>query len=170
MSATDAAASLWSYALSRYARPGVEAECLTLQDEHGWDVCELLWIAWLSERRQRPDPKADHALADARRWQREMTLPLRERRRTLKIEVQHRPRLESLRQALKQAELYAEREMLTQLAALPTIGAAPDAPLKQALDSCRVLREVTAEAYPPLRDLLARWIIDAPDAEPKPTC
>lgn len=162
--------SLWSYALDRYARPGVEAECLALQNEHGWDICELLWVAWLSERHQRPDPAAANALAEARRWQREMTVPLRERRRTLKAEAHRRPQLEPLRQLLKQAELQAEREMLARLEALPTLVAEVDSPLEQALASCRTLRDMTADDYPPLRRLLARWTIDAPDAEPKPTC
>ena len=162
--------SLWSYALDRYARSGVEAECLMLQDEHGWDICELLWVAWLGERHQRPDPAAANALAEARCWQREMTVPLRERRRALKSEAQRRPQLEPLRQTLKQAELQAEREMLTRLEALPTLVAEGNSPLEQALASCRTLRDMTADDYPPLRRLLARWTIDAPDAEPKPTC
>ncbi|MCK1787400.1 TIGR02444 family protein, partial [Pseudomonas sp. TNT11] len=34
-------ADLWSFALSTYARPGVEAACLRLQ-EQGADVCLLL--------------------------------------------------------------------------------------------------------------------------------
>ncbi|MAM56341.1 MAG: TIGR02444 family protein [Salinicola sp.] len=170
MPADDLSGSLWTYALDRYARPGVEAECLRLQDDHGWDICELLWVAWLSERHLRPDPEAGQALAAARRWQQEMTVPLRSRRRALKAEVSRHPRLEPLRQTLKQAELQAEREMLARLAALPALEAMTAAALEQALDSCRMLREVPSEDYPPLRRLLARWIIDAPDAEPKSTC
>jgi len=170
MSVTAASASLWSYALDRYARPGAESECLTLQDEYGWDICELLWIAWLSERRQRPDPEATDALAAARRWQQEMTIALRERRRRLKREAQEQPRLEPLRQALKQAELHAEREMLMRLETLPVLAAEPEAGVELALRSCRALWNLSADAYPVLRKLLARWILDPPDAEPKPTC
>ncbi|MGM8852196.1 TIGR02444 family protein [Salinicola halophyticus] len=170
MSTPDAFPSLWSYALDRYARPGAETLCLTLQDAHGWDICELLWIAWLSEQRRRPDPGAADSLADARAWQREMTVPLRERRRALKSEARLQPRLEPLRQTLKQAELQAEREMLARLEALPTIDGETDAALEQALASCQTLRKTTAAAYPALRDLLACWLIDTSDAEPKPTC
>ncbi|MGQ7245636.1 TIGR02444 family protein [Salinicola sp. V024] len=170
MSTPDASPSLWSYALDRYALPGVETLCLTLQDEHGWDICELLWIAWLSEQRRRPDPGAADALAAARRWQQEMTVALRERRRRLKREAQEQPRLEPLRQALKQAELQAEREMLARLEALPTTDGETDSALEQALASCQTLRKTTAGAYPVLRELLAHWLIDASDAEPKPTC
>jgi len=170
MSTLDAFPSLWSYALDRYARPGVETLCLTLQDEHGWDICELLWIAWLSEQRRGPDPDATDALAVARDWQREMTVPLRERRRALKSEVTRQPRLEPLRQTLKQAELQAEREMLARLAALPTIGGESNSALEQALDSCRSLREITPGTYRVLRELLACWLIEESDAEPKPTC
>ncbi|WP_157958322.1 TIGR02444 family protein [Salinicola lusitanus] len=170
MPVDDLSDSLWAYALDRYARPGVEAECLRLQDEHGWDICELLWVAWLSERRLRPDPAAGQALAAARHWQHAMTVPLRSRRRELKAEVSRHPRLEPLRQTLKQAELQAEREMLARLAALPALAATTDTALEQAMESCQTLREIPPEAYPPLRHLLARWIIDAPDAEPKATC
>lgn len=166
----DVSVSLWSYALDRYARPGSEADCLSLQDDHGWDVCELLWIAWLSEQGRRPDPTAANALRAARAWQREMTVPLRERRRRLKQEAREQPRLEPLRQALKQAELHAEREMLARLEALPTLDAKVNCAREQALIACQDLGPITADAYPTLRKLLARWIISVSDAEPKPTC
>ena len=42
-------ADLWSFALSTYARTGVEAACLRLQ-EQGADVCLLLCGAWLERR------------------------------------------------------------------------------------------------------------------------
>ena len=42
-------ADLWSFALSTYARPGVEAACLRVQ-EQGADVCLLLCGAWLEQR------------------------------------------------------------------------------------------------------------------------
>ncbi|WP_157956703.1 TIGR02444 family protein [Salinicola halimionae] len=170
MSTLAAFPSLWSYALDRYARQGVERLCLILQDEHDWDICELLWIAWLSEQRRRPAPGADDALATARAWQQEMTVPLRERRRRLKAEVRLQPRLAPLRQTLKQAELQAEREMLARLEALPTIDVETVSPLEQALATCQTLREATAGAHPVLRELLMRWMLDTSDAEPKPTC
>ncbi|WP_157957553.1 TIGR02444 family protein [Salinicola halophyticus] len=170
MSTPDAFPSLWSYALDRYARPGAETLCLTLQDAHGWDICELLWIAWLSEQRRRPDPDAADALADARAWQREMTVPLRKRRRALKSEARLQPRLEPLRQTLKQAELQAEREMLTRLEALPTLAGEPETGVELALRACRTLRDIDDDAYPVLRDLLACWLIDTSDAEPKSNC
>lgn len=165
--------SLWVYALDRYARPGAESDCLRLQDDHGWDICELLWIAWLSERRLVPDRLAGPALEAVRTWQREMTLPLRARRRELKASAQAEPRLEALRQALKRAELLSERETLTRLEALParpTSLAPATTPAEVALSACGSLQAVTAEAYPLLCRLFRRWTASGPDAEPRPTC
>lgn len=48
---------LWNFALHLYARPGVEAACLALQDE-GADVCLLLCGAWLEAGRAGVTPSA----------------------------------------------------------------------------------------------------------------
>lgn len=173
---TDRPTSLWEYALARYAQPGIEPLCLALQDAHGWDICELLWIAWLTGRGREPDAPA---LAPVRSWQREMTWPLRERRRALKAQVAAEPRLQALRQALKQAELESEREALARLeilASRPRPAAKRVRPRWQtALEACRCLTdgraiESTAPDYPLLRQLFARWEPDASGAEPNPTC
>jgi len=171
MSAT-ATDSLWSYALERYARPGAEALCLRLQDDHGWDVCELLWVAWLAGRGSQPDLSDAEALAAVRRWQREMTLPLRQRRRELKREAHESPHLEPLRQALKQAELLAERETLRRLERLPAHPAPKDerSAREIALNGCRSLNPIEPEAYPLLHQLFTHWLMPCADAEPTPTC
>ncbi|WP_168169349.1 TIGR02444 family protein [Kushneria phosphatilytica] len=106
------------FALTLYGRPGVEAACLTLQDEGGLDVCELLWRCWLAHHGLAPGPATEAGLADIRRWQREMTAPLRHRRRRLKSLATDEPRLETLRTHLKRAELESELEALTRLQAL----------------------------------------------------
>ncbi|RKR07430.1 uncharacterized protein (TIGR02444 family) [Kushneria sinocarnis] len=109
---------LRSFALTLYDRPGVEAACLTLQDEGGLDVCELLWRCWLAHHGLAPGPAADPGLAEIRRWQGEMTVPLRERRRRLKPLTLEQPQLETLRTHLKRAELASELEALARLQAL----------------------------------------------------
>ncbi|MDN3556058.1 TIGR02444 family protein [Halomonas maura] len=107
-----AAAPLWDFALALYGRPGVEAACLHLQDDAGVDVVELLWRCWLYH----------HGLASGeapeavRRWQAEVTAPLRRRRRALKEEARHRADVAALRERLKASELEAEREALSRLA------------------------------------------------------
>ncbi|WP_251976010.1 TIGR02444 family protein [Salinicola avicenniae] len=168
MSASDDL-SLWHYALDRYARPGVEACCLTLQDRHGWDICELLWIAWLAEAGHQPTDKARRALEDVRRWQREMTWPLRERRRRLKAPAQRSPALVPLRETLKQAEWLAEQEALRQLASLPAEPAWPTKPTPATLVAASAwLGPVDATSAPLLEALFAAWM--AADAEPEATC
>src|SRR5690606_26452407 len=78
---------LWAFALALYACPGVEAACLALQDEAGVDVCELLWRCWLLHHGARPGPAAEAGLREVRRWQAEVTAPLRTLRRRLKPEA-----------------------------------------------------------------------------------
>ncbi|MDR5866394.1 TIGR02444 family protein [Halomonas koreensis] len=104
---------LWDFALDLYARPGVEAACLRLQDEAGLEALELLWRAWLYRHglAAGPFPEA------VRRWQAEITAPLRRLRRDLKAEAEARAGVAALRERLKVAELEAEREALSRLAA-----------------------------------------------------
>ena len=103
--------SLWSYALDRYARSGVEAECLMLQDEHGWDICELLWRCWLYQH----GAQAGALPSDISAWQREVTQPLRRLRRDLKPQAQADSQVASVRSRIKQAELEAEQQCLQML-------------------------------------------------------
>lgn len=109
---------LWPFALALYARPGVEAACLQLQDEAGVDVCELLWRCWLLHHAAIPEPGSETALAKVRRWQREVTTPLRRLRRELKAAAAERDGVAQLRETLKRAELQAERETLARLQSL----------------------------------------------------
>lgn len=116
--------SLWDFALTLYARPGVEAACLRLQDNAGLDVCELLWLCWLSYHGLTLTEHADSLLEPIRAWQRAMTYPLRHQRRSLKTLCDATPSLGKLRQTIKQAELLAEQEALRQLQALASRGQA----------------------------------------------
>lgn len=106
--------SLRDYALALYDRGDVSAACLQLQDGFGADVCELLWLCWLTCHGLTPDRDAPQALASVRRWQAETTRPLRELRRRLKPQAVT-PELQSLRATIKHAELQAERETLRRL-------------------------------------------------------
>ncbi|MCH4564646.1 TIGR02444 family protein [Halomonas sp. EGI 63088] len=108
---------LWDFALALYAREGVEAACLHLQDDAGLDVCELLWRCWLFHHGLQPADEPA-GLDEIRRWQQEVTTPLRRLRRTLKAEAATRPAVAALRRTLQRAELAAERETLTRLEAL----------------------------------------------------
>jgi len=141
---------LWDYALSLYALPGevgsagnsqpvpdMMSTCLLLQDEAGLDVCELLWIHWLSAHGIALAASPTRLLEDVRDWQGWMTGMLRERRRQLKQELTTLPatrdpaavqRLERLYQQLKACELSAEQETLAQLERLsPALSSAEGA-------------------------------------------
>ncbi|WP_110669432.1 TIGR02444 family protein [Salinicola halophilus] len=168
---SHASPSLWSFALERYARPGAEALCLDLQDTHGLDVCELLWAAWLAERGLAVADDAPVRLEPIRHWQSDMTQALRERRRALKPLTAATPSLEALRQALKRAELEAERETLRRLETLSMPWPQPTSTgVALALDNCRCLDELDPRAYPALRELMTRWLEKSSDAEPSRPC
>jgi uncharacterized protein (TIGR02444 family) len=112
-------APLWTFALDLYGREGVEAACLSLQDEAGVDVCELLWLCWLHHHGLSCAAPPD----EARRWQREVTIPLRHLRRALKPEARGQESVAELRRTIQQAELQAERETLRRLERLALDGA-----------------------------------------------
>lgn len=111
-------ADLWSFALSTYARPGVEAACLRLQ-EHGADVCLLLCGAWLEQRGVARLPERVAALQQlARPWRTRVVEPLREMRVQWRAMAQQDAQLAELREHVKALELEAERALLTRLEAL----------------------------------------------------
>jgi len=109
---------LWNYALALYARPGVEAACLSLQAQ-GADVCLLLCAAWLEARQVAVSAQRVEALqALARPWQREVIEPLRRLRQQWRAQAATDPQLAALRAQVKGLELRAERDLLERLEAL----------------------------------------------------
>jgi len=108
-------ADLWSFALSTYARPGVEAACLRLQ-EQGADVCLLLCGAWLEQRGVALEPERMRTLQQlARPWQAQVIEPLRQLRVQWRAKAQQDEQLATLRERVKALELDAERQLLTRL-------------------------------------------------------
>lgn len=108
-------ADLWSFAVALYARPGVEAACLAVQ-EHGADVCLLLCAAWLEQRRVTPsDERAEQLGAMAKPWQREVVQPLRALRQQWRTPAAADSQLAALREQIKMLELNAERLQLERL-------------------------------------------------------
>lgn len=112
--------SFWDWAVQAYARPGVEALCLTLQDEHGQCVSYLLWAAWTAaEGRAIGAAAMAEAAASARDWETTVLRPLRSVRRALK---EARPGMPvsgqaALRDRIKAEELGAEKLLLEALEA-----------------------------------------------------
>ena len=95
----------WDFSLSVYARSGVPAACLDLQDRRGLDVNVLLFAAWAGlgcgvRLSAEELARADSAIAP---WRAEVVRPLRAVRRRVKGEDA------ALYEQLKAAELAAER-------------------------------------------------------------
>lgn len=124
--------SLWAFAVATYARPGVEAACLSLQDKDGQCAPLLLWRLWaLAEGRAVDDDLLAAAVEAARAWDEAAVAPLRTLRRRLKTAF---PPIGdagrgALREDLKAAELKAERLLLDTLEAMtpPPAGVGGDA-------------------------------------------
>lgn len=134
-------ADLWSFALSTYARPGVEAACLRLQ-EQGADVCLLLCGAWLEQRGVAPTPERVQALRQlAHPWQVQVVEPLRRVRMQWRAMAQQDAHLTSLRERVKALELEVERTLLTRLEAL-----AQAWPINEVVAQYQWLEGLTTEA------------------------
>ena len=81
----------WDYSVTLYARPGVEAACLELQQRHRIDVNLVLLCLWLGERGTALDGETLARLCHATdRWQMEVVRPLRALRRRLKARIADR--------------------------------------------------------------------------------
>lgn len=115
-----AEAQIWNFARTVYARDGVEAACLRLQDRDGLDVPILLFCLWCGLAG--PGPLSEAAMAaalrTARLWGGGVTAPLRAARRALKDEALGADAVRlALRAAVIEAERRSERIMLDALAA-----------------------------------------------------
>lgn len=132
---------VWSYALKLYARPGVEAACLTLQ-EAGADVCLLLASAWLGSAGVAFSlPRVRVLESTAREWREEVVGPLRSLRQRWRESAKQDIELASLRERIKQLELEAEKVLLERLEAV-----AKDWPRGEAEDLVRWLEAAANEA------------------------
>ncbi|WP_213878232.1 TIGR02444 family protein [Pseudomonas sp. dw_358] len=109
---------LWSYAIELYARPGVEAASLELQ-ETGADICVLLCAVWLGERGVPWRPEYLSRLQSlAAPWQAEVVAPLRQLRQQWRKASQTNDELANLRAQVKALELESERQLLARLEGL----------------------------------------------------
>ena len=119
--------SAWAFAVAAWRRPGVEAICLELQDDHGQSPALLLWRAWtLEENRGAGREILAKAVQIARAWEDDVVGDLRALRRRLakpSAALAEAGR-EAVRRRVLEAELEAEHALLDALAALaaPTVG------------------------------------------------
>lgn len=93
-----------------YARPGVEALLLALQDRHGLSVNMLLWCLWCGAHFEPPGDLVVRKANDlSRRWSDAVTSPLRAARRALKAPPIQSEAVPALKEQIKTCELGAER-------------------------------------------------------------
>ena len=107
--------AFWRFSLDFYARPGVSAACLALQDEHGLDVNLVLYACWVGisgcGRLGVEDlAAAERAVAP---WRGAVLEKLRAARRAMKHED-----VAELYAEAKALELAAEREAQRRIAAM----------------------------------------------------
>lgn len=115
MSKLDLDGPLWRFALEFYALPSVAEACLTLQDEAGLDVIQLLAATYADLVLRQPLSAADVAELGRQtaEWRAATVLPLREIRRVLKPPRDGFPEeRQLLREKVKAAELLAEQIQL----------------------------------------------------------
>jgi uncharacterized protein (TIGR02444 family) len=76
----------WTFSLEVYAAPGVEAECLALQEDRGIDINVVLFCAWLGATKQSVLSADDFAAIDTlvAPWRETVVHDLRSSRRALK--------------------------------------------------------------------------------------
>lgn len=121
-----------SAAIDLYARPGVSAACLELQDDHGLDVNCLLACLWAAESGLQilPDPVLREMVEISQRWNRPVVAPLRAARREVsqRIAVENAD-LQGLKDQIAAVELAAEKielkalgRLLARLAMAPANG------------------------------------------------
>ncbi len=120
----SASEELWRFSLAYYARPGVAAALVALQDRERIDVNLALFALWhgASGRGRLGRPQLAAADRVMRAIRRDIIKPLRALRRRLKSHAD--PDIQRLREAVKALEIEAERVVLHRLAANL---AAPDA-------------------------------------------
>jgi len=119
----EAGEALWRFALALYARPGVAAALLALQDRGGQNVTLILFALWLGAViGKRLDPGGVAAARGAAAPLDAVVRELRRLRRALKPDPA--PDSQRLRRSIAAIELAAERRVLARLAA--EAGAMPD--------------------------------------------
>ena len=128
--------SAWDWAVAHYARPGVEAGLLDLQDRYEQCVSLLLFAAWAAAEGRRLEEEDLEAAVDvARAYETTVLKPLRAIRRTLKApipDVEDPARL-GMREQVQAVELDGERRLIGALGALAPEPRGPALPIEGAL-------------------------------------
>jgi len=155
--ARQAGESLWRFSLALYARPGVAAALLALQDRVGCDVNLILFALGLgAEARALDAPGLRAAAAAIAPLNTAIVHPLRRLRRELKGAVESD--LQSLRGRILNLELAAERQAQQRLAATVADRPAGSATTRIALAESNLAVCVGEEASSPEANVLRQAV------------
>ena len=110
---TSAPNPLWNFAVHFYARPGVPAVCLALQDEHEADVNLLLFLLWCAAAGRLLSQDDVRRFDDeVRGWRDGAVVPLRALRRRLKgVALIEPAQQQAFRDKVQTLEQEAERTL-----------------------------------------------------------
>jgi uncharacterized protein (TIGR02444 family) len=127
----DAAAGFWKFSLDFYARPGVSAALIELQDRAGLDVNLILFALWhgLSGRGRLDDERLAVADQATHAIQTEIVMPLRALRRRFRTDPD--VDIQRLREAIKGIELDAEEIAQARLAGCAGLSATDVDPVER---------------------------------------
>lgn len=113
--------AFWEFSVDRYARDGVSKVCLDLQDVFGVDVNMLLLCLWCGQAglALTTDQLSQLIQGEAGQWHRDIVLPLRSARRSMKGRsiAGEENDIEEFRSQLKTIEIESERWQQRSLAA-----------------------------------------------------
>lgn len=169
---------LWSFAVRTYAREGVAAACLHLQDEHGLDVDVVLGCLWHAQRGGAWDEGRLARVLEAAQPAQQRIEQVRALRRAVGSQRDREPDWQTTYERLKDAELAAERVELARVEAV--LRQAPHAvdPCEPATAALTALRAYAAarrrgdldDPLPGLlQDLVALALPPKPPPEPAPS-
>lgn len=106
---------LWEFSLKLYSEPGVAASCLSLQNQHGFDVNLVLFCIWYGFRHgELTEDLLETALETSDSWRETVVQPLRHLRTRLKRGLMESAyssssEISALKERIENAELDAER-------------------------------------------------------------
>ncbi len=109
---SDAPSPFWDFSLRFYARPGVAAACLALQEEAGADINVVLYLFFLARHNRQVNAQDIAAIENTvAGWREQVVRPLRATQRHLKsvAALFTGDAATRLREEIKRSELAAER-------------------------------------------------------------
>lgn len=100
----------WSWSLREYEEASLRAALLDLQDRFSFNVNVILFCCWCARDFEAlPDGAIAEAMRRTEEWRASVTARLRAARRTVRLDTDDHEKIPALYDAIKSAELMAER-------------------------------------------------------------